>query len=732
VVIWPFVLRKHLKDTKNEQLAISVASTEAHVTALHTFYDAHPELLQEVLDMPRVRQLIGYPIDPPPQVKSSLSVGSGDRSVLSRGSTGLIAKVSAIKLDEDLKGELTPSDDDSSVGSQMSPPSAQGSSHGASWLMMDLAGFHSVCQELPSVPPSTIEFIESMEEPEAKSIALECLDIFKTVATRLDDLALLTQDALKSFKNASQDTRGALSRLKTLVVELSSAIEGDCAIDETYRLHGSVWNAILQLMESTKAASAQATKCSELCATAVATANDAKEKAAGVDAGISTEMEGVAQLITELHDKLSSEIDSLRVVHAAMSPPDQSPSRLLSHMAKLAKPSGPPTLRAMDSPAVGLVDDGGLLASFEALSKTVATQQAALQAHSDTFVLLKGEIGALRAENASLREDLVLAISGGLSGLGPSSGPGGSGSVRVSHYGNYDEPSLMKLIVENGMDVHRVAVFCDMCSLLAHATDGFRSTNSLAERAKLMMNVGIGDGSCHRTVFSFEQRYPPTFHDDGEIKDGEAFPIFKSRKVWCGMDGRSGQRARFLERVDTAAEKAAVYIKRCTNPGPLQELCLEMARVSQHFWGALFSYLNNDLERLLQFGIAEKECLVLLTEQLDIVFQQLFIKRMHMPEISTLNVEPAYAASVAYYTLQAHAVMEDFSSKKFTGHGLLGNTFIRFLARSVGSSSGAVLEKRLKDLETKLGTEISKVNKSISDAVTAINKKTKAGAGGGS
>ena len=76
--------------------------------------------------------------------------------------------------------------------------------------------------------------------------------------------------------------------------------------------------------------------------------------------------------------------------------------------------------------------------------------------------------------------------------------------------------------------------------------------------------------------------------------------------------------------------------------------------------------------------------------------------------------------------------MEDFSSKKFTGHGLLGNTFIRFLARSVGSSSGAVLEKRLKDLETKLGTEISKVNKSISDAVTAINKKTKAGAGGGS
>jgi hypothetical protein len=92
--------------------------------------------------------------------------------------------------------------------------------------------------------------------------------------------------------------------------------------------------------------------------------------------------------------------------------------------------------------------------------------------------------------------------------------------------------------------------------------------------------------------------------------------------------------------VDTAAEKAAVYIKRCT-PGPLQELCLEMARVSQHFWGALFSYLNNDLERLLQFGIAEKECLVLLTEQLDIVFQQLFIKRMHMPEISTLNVEPA-------------------------------------------------------------------------------------------
>ena len=144
---------------------------------------------------------------------------------------------------------------------------------------------------------------------------------------------------------------------------------------------------------------------------------------------------------------------------------------------------------------------------------------------------------------------------------------------------------------------------------------------------------------------------------------------------------------------------------RYTPAGALRDVCLEMVRTSQRFWTALFDHLNNDLERLDQFGIAEKECLVLISEQMKIVFKQVFNKRMMMPEFSIPPGEKVtvdYAAQVFFFTLQAHSAMEDFMSKKFTGHGLLGNTFICFLARQCGRTSVAEFERRLAKLEKKL------------------------------
>jgi hypothetical protein len=98
-------------------------------------------------------------------------------------------------------------------------------------------------------------------------------------------------------------------------------------------------------------------------------------------------------------------------------------------------------------------------------------------------------------------------------------------------------------------------------------------------------NCGIADQSCQKTIFSFERQYPPRFesNDNGMVKDGDTFPIFKSKKVWVGSDDWSGARAKYLDTVDTAAERAIAYIMRYTKAGPLCEVCLEMVRISQRF-----------------------------------------------------------------------------------------------------------------------------------------------------
>jgi hypothetical protein len=87
-----------------------------------------------------------------------------------------------------------------------------------------------------------------------------------------------------------------------------------------------------------------------------------------------------------------------------------------------------------------------------------------------------------------------------------------------------------------------------MVSLLAHATDQYQPVKELGER--------VTDQSCQKTIFSFQCQYPPWFETnaDGMVKDGETFPIFMSKKVWVGSDGRSGARAKYLITVNTAVD----------------------------------------------------------------------------------------------------------------------------------------------------------------------------------
>jgi hypothetical protein len=95
---------------------------------------------------------------------------------------------------------------------------------------------------------------------------------------------------------------------------------------------------------------------------------------------------------------------------------------------------------------------------------------------------------------------------------------------------------------------------------------------------------------------------------------------------------------------------------------------------------------------------------------------------MKMPEFSVYpgtRVPVEYAAQVCHFTLQGHAAMADFTDKKFTGHGLLGNTFIRFLVWQCGNSSLAVLEKRVGAVEKSL----KNLNTRAEDEVAASKKR---------
>jgi hypothetical protein len=146
--------------------------------------------------------------------------------------------------------------------------------------------------------------------------------------------------------------------------------------------------------------------------------------------------------------------------------------------------------------------------------------------------------------------------------------------------------------------------------------------------------------------------------------------------------------------------------------------------------------LHNNLEKLLQMHISEKECLLLVSDQWKIIFDQIYKKRMLMMSFSPLTEPMDYAANFLYHTLAAHEVMDDFLSKGFSGDGLLGNSFVRFLARHIGSTSVTTIDKKVGGLESRVGTletTVSTANKAINKRLEDFEKalKKKAGQGAG-
>eukprot|EP00956_Cyclotella_meneghiniana_P017897 scaffold29464_cov65-Cyclotella_meneghiniana.AAC.4 len=152
-----------------------------------------------------------------------------------------------------------------------------------------------------------------------------------------------------------------------------------------------------------------------------------------------------------------------------------------------------------------------------------------------------------------------------------------------------------------------------------------------------MHHNGVSDPVAIRTIVSFKQLYPMGWSiSSDDLKN--------------------------------AATRARAYIMRATVEGPLRELCLELMRGSTQFWTDFFAYANNDLTKPVQFGIPEKDCLVLVSEQINIVFEAIYNKCQLMSQFDPHTDAGDYASQIAVYTLQAHAEMDEFSSVQFGGH----------------------------------------------------------------
>ena len=204
------------------------------------------------------------------------------------------------------------------------------------------------------------------------------------------------------------------------------------------------------------------------------------------------------------------------------------------------------------------------------------------------------------------------------------------------------------------------------------------------------------------------------------MKVGTRFPILKDRESWEGKPVITGHRYLLKRAVKDAHATTKEYIV-CNLPAgsALRELAEACNTASLNFWHSLITYMDEEILNLSKYGIAEEKVYTLISDELQLIFRQMFERRMKMQVFSANRDPVVYYARCIWTTLQAHEVMNEFAELGFGSHVLISSLFTRFLAEQTSANHGAGLSDQI----TKLESDIKKSKNDTNTKVNAINSR---------
>ena len=126
-----------------------------------------------------------------------------------------------------------------------------------------------------------------------------------------------------------------------------------------------------------------------------------------------------------------------------------------------------------------------------------------------------------------------------------------------------------------------------------------------------------------------------------------------------------------------------------------------------------------ELMRLTQLHISKEKSLILLLEEVIIMYSRIHDVRKHMMEFTGQVNKADYMVRCIWVTLQVHWVMQEFVQGGLKSHPAIGSAFICFLTKQTGNnmaSSVGVQLGKLTELVGKIETLAKMVDAAAKEA----------------
>ncbi len=195
---------------------------------------------------------------------------------------------------------------------------------------------------------------------------------------------------------------------------------------------------------------------------------------------------------------------------------------------------------------------------------------------------------------------------------------------------------------------------------------------------------------------------------------GTTLAMFKNSDKWEGMSGMDGRRREIETSASISAEIGKTWVSdKLPANEKLAPLALKMIDKTVEWISTVHKHLNSELLRLTQQHITEEDALILLSEEVIIMFLRIQTERMQRMEfVASCANKVAYMTRCIWITLQVHWVMQEFVQGGLQSNATIATAFMHFLVKtSAGNAAGGG--------GGQLKTLTDKVEKLQSAAVTA-------------
>jgi hypothetical protein len=114
------------------------------------------------------------------------------------------------------------------------------------------------------------------------------------------------------------------------------------------------------------------------------------------------------------------------------------------------------------------------------------------------------------------------------------------------------------------------------------------------------------------------------------------------------------------------------------------------------FHDKVHSHIKDELNKLIQLNIPEDDALVLVSEDLVLMFDRMFAERMKLFDSQKDRSKVEYVSCILWVSLRCHMVAMEFTEGGIKYNPTISAAFVRFLTKQTGANTSANVSQTLK------------------------------------